>query len=170
MPSCFVLQDFWSPCWRPTSPPYWAGLLRARELEIHLKAAGKGVRGARRRAVPDGSSVARGQGGSEARSGTARDRGVEGPTRGAGGGGERACRPPGGHLDVCAGVGATAPIGVTDSAKGGPEVVNMYMYAWSCMRWGVQYYLWGSGVCGTALFDPKYVLLRRTASKFGSDR
>jgi len=58
----------------------------------------------------------------------------------------------------------------TDSAKGGSELIIMYMYARSCMRWGVQYYLWGSGACGTALFAPKYALLRRTAGKYGSGR
>ena len=151
----------------------WASLadfLRPRPLPDVLKIAGEGARGARLGAVPERASVAGAQGGQEARWGPARDRGVEGPTRGAGGVRGRACRPPGGPPDACAGVGATAPIRVTDSAKGGAELIIMYMYARSCMRWGVQYCLWGSGACGTALFAPKYALLRRTAGKSGSGR
>ena len=170
MPSCFVLQDFWSPCWRPTSPPYWAGLLRARELEIPLKAARKGARGARRGGVPGAALGGRRSGHLKCLAGTARDRGVEGPTRGAGGVRGRACRPPGGPPDACAGVGATATIRARDSAQGGSEVIIMYMYARPCMRWGIHNYLWVSGACGTALFAPKYALLRRTAGKSGSVR
>ena len=170
MPSCFAFADPRPLCRRSASWAYSADFLRPRPVENELKAASKGACRRCRRAVPDGPSVARGQGGPEARWGTARDRGVEGPTRGAGGVRGRAGRPPGGPLDACAGVGATARIRVTDSAKGGPELIIMYMYARPCMRWGVQYYLWGSGACGTALFAPKYALLRRTAGKSGLGR
>ena len=170
MPSCFFFADPRPLCRCSALWAYSADFPRPRPLEIELKAARKGARGARHGAVPARPSEGRAQGGPEARWGPACDRGVEGSTRGAGGVRGRACRPPGGPPDVCAGVGATARIRVTDSAKGGPEVTIMYMYARPCMRGGVQYYLWGSGACGTALFAPKYALLRRTAGKSGSGR
>ena len=77
---------------------------RALERGRAERAEERSPRGPRWPALRTGQKPARG---------TARDRGVEGPTRGAGGVRERACRPPEGHPDACAGVGATAPIRVT---------------------------------------------------------
>ena len=129
-----------------------AGLAAARSTTSRLRA--------RAGAVPERPSVAGAQGGRDARWRQARDRGVEGPTRGAGGARGRACQPPGGPQDACAGGGATAPIRATDSAKGGPEVfIIIYMYTWSCKPWGF-------GItCGIQLHAAQHWLPRNYSSE-----
>ena len=77
------------------------------------------------------------------RSGRARSPlgGVEGQTWGGGGVGGMPAGPPAGPSGRLRGGwrDGTDP-GHTDSAKGGSEVIIMYMYVRSCMRWEVHNY------------------------------